>query len=92
MSEQPRRRRRPPQDISNQTIHYSTESKSISIIGLVTLAIIIIFVILYEPDSTSSGNSSSSYSNYNKSKSSSYDRYYSNDEIRDFINSYDGKW
>lgn len=70
----------------------STEGDSKDIgrtVGLVGVGIIILILIFIFAQEISS--SSSSYSNtYNNQRY--YDRHYDNDEIKDFVNNYDGKW
>ena len=91
MSEQPRRRRRQPQIIQPQKTDYS----AMIWIGVGILVFVIALMII-SGDSSSSSSSYSSSGSYNRTKSSSsssnYDRYYSNDEIKDFVNSYKNKW
>ena len=55
---------------------------------IVWVVIVVICLILFGFGSSSSSSSNSSYSTRNDS----YDRNYSNDEIYDFVNNYDGKW
>lgn len=55
---------------------------------IVWIVIIVICLILFGSGSSSSSSSKSSYSTRNDN----YDRHFSNDEIYDFVNNYDGKW
>ena len=70
----------------------SSEDYTAVIIAIVGIVLFVLLMMSF----VDSDNSSSSYSSYSKSKTSSsssnYDRHYSNDEIKDFINSYNGKW
>ena len=55
---------------------------------IVWIIIIVIALALFGFGSSSSSSSSSGYS----TRTNNYDRNYSNDEIYDFVNNYDGKW